>query len=62
MPSERWQDDGMATLTLRIPDAMHELIKKAAEDDVRSVNEQITWLLRLGLDVRATHRTGREGG
>jgi len=47
----------MATVTLRLPDEMHERIKKAAEEDVRTGNEEFVWLLKIGLDVRGSLRT-----
>ena len=52
----------MATLTLRIPDAMKARIEQAAEEDVRSVNEEITWLVKVGLDVRATKPATQKDG
>jgi len=39
---------------------MKARIEQAAEEDVRSVNEEITWLVKVGLDVRATKPARRE--
>jgi Arc-like DNA binding domain len=50
----------MATLTVRIPDEMHERVKRAADEDVRSVNEEIAWFIKTGLDGRPTPAARRE--
>jgi len=42
----------MATVTVRISDEMYEQIKRAAGEDIRSVNGEMEWLLRTGLDSR----------
>ena len=55
---------GMAKLTLRIDDEdLHRRIGAAAAEDERSLNGEIIWLLRVGLDSRggATRRTDRLG-
>jgi len=50
----------MATMTVRIPDEMHERIKEAAQEDVRSINGEVEWLLKVGLDSRPTPEARRE--
>ena len=42
----------MATFTIRIPDEMRDRIKAAADEDRRSMNGEIEWLLGSSLDRR----------
>lgn len=42
----------MATFTIRIPDEMRDRIKAAADEDRRSMNGEIEWLLGNSLDRR----------
>lgn len=49
----------MATFTIRIPDEMRDRIKAAADEDRRSMNGEIEWLLESSL---ASRRTGRTPG
>jgi hypothetical protein len=42
----------MATFTIRIPDEMRDRIKAAADEDRRSMNGEIEWLLESSLDQR----------
>jgi len=56
----------MATFTIRVPDEMHERIKAAADEDRRSMNSEIEWLLDAALTKRqiladADARGRREG-
>jgi hypothetical protein len=47
----------MKNLNVRLADSLHARVKQAAEADDRSLNGQITWLLKLGLDMRDTTPT-----
>lgn len=42
----------MVSLTLRLPDEIHELVKARAETERRSTNAQILALLEVALDLR----------
>jgi hypothetical protein len=42
----------MRNLNIRLPDPLHERLKQAAECDDRSLNGEILWLLKAGLDAR----------
>jgi hypothetical protein len=42
----------MAQFTIRVPDELRDDIKAAAERDDRSMNGEINWLLRVGLEQR----------
>jgi hypothetical protein len=42
----------MAQFTIRIPDELHDRIKQAAEEDRRSRNGEIEWLLDTALSRR----------
>jgi predicted HicB family RNase H-like nuclease len=44
----------MRNLNIRLPDPLHERLKQAAARDDRSLNGEILWLLKIGLDVRDT--------
>jgi hypothetical protein len=44
----------MKNLNVRLTDGLHARVKQAAETDDRSLNGQVTWLLKLGLDLRDT--------
>jgi hypothetical protein len=44
----------MATFTIRIPDEMRDRIKAAADEDRRSMNGEIEWLLGSSLEQRET--------
>jgi hypothetical protein len=44
----------MKNLNVRLTDSLHARLKQAAEADDRSLNGQISWLLKLGLDLRDT--------
>ena len=48
----------MATFTVRISDEMHQRIKDAAEADDRSLNGEVSWLLKVALDVRESRASG----
>lgn len=39
----------MKTMSLRLPDDLHEALVKLAEDKERSLNQQIVYLLRQSL-------------
>lgn len=41
----------MKVLTIRLDDDLHARIKEVADRDARSLNGQITWLLKAGLDA-----------
>ena len=47
----------MATFTIRIPDEMRDRIKAAADEDRRSMNGEIEWLLESSLVSRQAGRT-----
>ena len=49
----------MATknINIRISDTLHALVKTSAEEDYRSLNSQIIWLLEAGLQRRGTPTT-----
>jgi predicted HicB family RNase H-like nuclease len=40
----------MKNLNVRFPDDLHARIQQAAEQDRRSVNAEILWLIERGLD------------
>lgn len=42
----------MKTVSVRLPDDIHDRIKATAELDRRSLNGEILWLLEQGLDAR----------
>jgi predicted HicB family RNase H-like nuclease len=42
----------MAELTVRIPDDLHAQVREAAQEDRRSVNAEILWLIEQGLAAR----------
>lgn len=42
----------MKQLQVRIPEDLHEQAKQAAEDDRRSLNAELLWLIELGLKQR----------
>lgn len=44
----------MAQFTIRIPDDLHDRIKTAADEDRRSMNGEIEWLLADSLNHRET--------
>lgn len=39
-------------ITIRIPSALHKRIVNAAEEDLRSLNSEIVWLLQRGMAIR----------
>jgi len=43
----------MRTMSLRIPDDLHAELSSAAEEDRRSLNRQIEWMLRQSLNGRS---------
>jgi hypothetical protein len=50
----------MAKLTLRIDDdELHQRLEAAASEDERSVNGEIIWLIRVGLEWRLVDRGAR---
>lgn len=44
----------MATLTLRLGDEIHVRLRHAADEDRRSINGEIEWMIESMLDFRAT--------
>jgi len=42
----------MPKLNLRLPDDLHAALKAAADEDQRSLNGEILWLLRAALAQR----------
>jgi predicted HicB family RNase H-like nuclease len=42
----------MANVNIRIPDELHEELRVASQEDQRSLNGEILWLLRQALDNR----------
>ena len=40
----------MKNINVRVPDDLHARIKQASEDDRRSLNAEILWLIEHGLD------------
>lgn len=50
----------MATFTIRIPDEMRDRIKAAADEDRRSMNGEIEWLLESSLAGRQSDRQNGE--
>jgi hypothetical protein len=44
----------MATLTLRLSDELHLRLRRAADDDHRSINAELEWMIESMLDFRAT--------
>ena len=51
----------MAQFTIRIPDEMRDRIKAAADEDRRSMNGEIEWLLESSLLSRQAGRTAGGG-
>jgi hypothetical protein len=47
----------MAQFTIRIPDNLRDRIKAAADEDMRTMNGEIEWLLAASLNHRETGRT-----
>lgn len=43
----------MIRLTLRIPAEMHEQLRRAADEEKRSLNAEILWLLGAALSARS---------
>jgi predicted HicB family RNase H-like nuclease len=43
----------MKNITLRLPDDLHALVVAAADQDERSLNGEIIWLLRQALERRS---------
>jgi hypothetical protein len=43
----------MATLTLRLTDELHKRLRRAANEDHRSINAELEWMIESMLDFRA---------
>jgi hypothetical protein len=50
----------MKSVNTRYPDDLHEQVKAASEEDERSFNGEVVWLLRQGLAARATTPVGEK--
>ena len=48
----------MTNRTVRFDDDLYELIEISARGDQRSINGQILWLVRAGLELRDINRQG----
>lgn len=49
----------MKQVNLRLPDDLHARVKQAAQQDRRSLNGEILWLLDRALDARTDDALGR---
>lgn len=47
----------MKSVNTRYPDDLHEQVKAASEEDERSFNGEVVWLLRQGLAARPAKPT-----
>ncbi len=47
---------------LRIDQQLHDELRRWADDDLRSLNAQVEWILRRAIDQRRREKTDKKQG
>jgi hypothetical protein len=53
------EDQGVVNVTYRMPKALHEQLRKFAQEDERSLSGEIIWILKRYVEEREGKATAR---